>query len=78
MLFSFRLELQPTPTREKRSRSQRDLGSQLPPKRTKRSRELTTSSSAVGPIQICEVDPEGRFVQIKNISDKVDQRFCSA
>lgn len=40
--------------------------------RSKRQKQVTaTSSSAVGFIQIVDVDPDGRFVQIKNMSDKV-------
>ena len=42
--------------------------------RSKRQKQVTaTSSSAVGFIQIVDVDPDGRFVQIKNMSDKVSE-----
>ena len=33
----------------------------------------STSSSSAGFIQICDVDPEGKYVQIKNMSDKVSE-----
>lgn len=69
---SVRLDLAPTPTREKRTRGHRDTTVQQPhSKKTKRSQELSSSSSAVGSIQITDVDPEGRFIQIRNSSDKV-------
>lgn len=69
---SVRLDLAPTPTREKRTRGQRDSAMQQPhSKKTKRSQELSSSSSANGSIQITDVDPEGRFIQIRNSSDKV-------
>ena len=59
--------MQTTP-REKRPRVARD--SEGP--RSKRKKQVAaTSSSAVGFIQIIDVDPDGRFVQIKNMSDKV-------
>ena len=45
--------------------------------RSKRQKQVTaTSSSAVGFIQIVDVDPDGRFVQIKNMSDKVSGCFA--
>ena len=45
--------------------------------RSKRQKQVTaTSSSAVGFIQIVDVDPDGRFVQIKNMSDKVSECFA--
>lgn len=43
------------------------------PKRPKLHQEeqSITSSSAAGFIQICDVDPAGKFVQIKNMSSQV-------
>ncbi|XP_019855325.1 PREDICTED: lamin-A-like isoform X2 [Amphimedon queenslandica] len=63
-----RLSLQTTP-REKRPRVARD--GEGP--RSKRKKQVgATSSNAVGFMQIIDVDPDGRFVQIKNTSDKIE------
>ena len=66
-LYNCRLNLHPTPTREKRPRTKDNEG----PRLKKKKQVAASSSSAAGFIQICDVDPDGRFVQIKNMSDKV-------
>lgn len=75
-----RLNLTPTPRREKRTRST-DTSTQGVKKprvdpsisQQKQSQpDSTISSSAAGCIQICDVDPAGRFVQIKNMSGSAE------
>ena len=67
LLPTLRLNLTPTP-REKRTRSrtqqatERDLAS-----KRQRLEESSVSSHAAGFIQISNVDPDGKFVQIKPI-----------
>lgn len=61
-----------TPTKRRRRRaSEPERTPTSHSKKTKRSQELSSSSTAVGSIQINDVDPDGRFVSIKNTSDKV-------
>ena len=66
-----RLNLTPTP-REKRTRSrtqqatERDSAS-----KRQRLEESSVSSHAAGFIQISDVDPDGKFVQVKNMSNQV-------
>ena len=72
LLFCFRLNISVTPTRDKRKRNVDRDGP-----RTKRQKKVdSTSSSSAGSIQICDVDPDGRYVQIKNMSDKVVIVYC--
>lgn len=64
----FRLNLSSTPSREKRTRDRDGAG----PRTKKQKKQVAaSSSSAAGFIQICDVDPDGRYIQIKNMSDKV-------
>jgi hypothetical protein len=68
-----RLNITVTPPREKR-RSQRVPMSEPVPKRPRLHQEdqsFTTTSSA-GFIQICDVDPSGKFVRIKNMSSQIE------
>ena len=71
--LTLRLKLTPTP-REKRTRS-RTQASQPKSKRARLEAEIAQQSSvastAAGYIQICDVDPSGKYVQIKNMSDQV-------
>lgn len=67
-----RLNLAPTPTREKRSRTRGDDVTSPPGKKSKFAHELSASSKADGYIQIYDVDPDGRYIQIKNTSDKIE------
>ncbi len=62
------MNISSTPTRDKRRRPVDKDGP-----RSKRSKKQvdSTSSSSAGSIQICDVDVDGRYVQIKNMSDKV-------
>lgn len=64
-----RLNLTPTPRREKRkSRPTSEPAVKKPRFDTPVQKQSTVTSSAAGCIQLCEVDPAGRFVQIKNMS----------
>ena len=65
------LNLAPTPTREKRTRTRVDDGTPPQKKKSKFAHELSASSKADGYIQIYDVDPDGRYIQIKNTSEKV-------
>ena len=69
-----RLKLTPTP-REKRTRS-RTQASEPKSKRARLEAEISqqsnVASTAAGYIQICDVDPTGKYVQIKNMSDQVE------
>ena len=63
------MNISATPTREKRTRQH---GEKDGPRLKKQKKQVAaTSSSAAGFIQICDVDPDGRFIQLKNMSDKV-------
>ncbi len=74
-----RLNLTPTP-REKRTRTRTQTGGEpVPiPKKMRletphtQAKKSSVSSSAVGRIHITDVDPEGRYVEIKNMSDEVN------
>ncbi|XP_064390888.1 lamin-B2-like [Halichondria panicea] len=74
-----RLNLTPTP-REKRTRTRTQTGGEpVPiPKKMRletphtQAKKSSVSSSAVGRIHITDVDPEGRYVEIKNMSDEVE------
>ena len=68
VLFVLRLNISATPTRDKRKRPVDKDG----PRTKKQKKQVdATSSSSAGFIQICDVDPEGRYIQIKNMSEKV-------
>ena len=69
------LNLAPTPTREKRTRSRTEDGTTPQGKKSKFAHELSASSKADGYIQIYDVDPDGRYIQIKNTSEKVRPAF---
>lgn len=65
-----RLNISATPTREKRTRQHSEKDG---PRLKKQKKQVAaTSSSAAGFIQICDVDPDGRFIQLKNMSDKIE------
>ena len=71
-----RLNLTPTP-REKRTRSRTQTSSEqvtkkprLDPQPTE-TKQSAISASAAGCLQICDVDPSGRFVKINNLSSEV-------
>lgn len=73
IILPLRLKLTPTP-REKRTRS-RTQASEPKSKRARLEAEISqqsnVASTAAGYIQICDVDPSGKYVQIKNMSDQV-------
>lgn len=62
-----------TPTREKRTRQRVPMSEPVPKRARLHQQEgqSTTSSSAAGFIQICDVEPKGRFIQIKNLSTQI-------
>lgn len=70
---SSRLNLTPTPRGEKRrSRTQTTEQVVKKPRLDTSSQQTQQQSvSSTGCIQICEVDPQGRYVQIKNMSKSV-------
>ena len=70
-----RLHITVTPPREKR-RSLRVPMSEPVPKRPRlhqqqQGEQSFTTTSSAGFIQICDVDPSGKFVRIKNMSAQV-------
>lgn len=79
-----RLNLTPTPRREKR-RSQHTSEQAIKKPRfdtpiqqqQQTSSSSSVSSSSAGCIQICEVDSTGRFVQIKNMSTAVSSSYLA-
>ena len=71
-----RLNLTPTPPREKRPRTRFQPSVEKEPKRLRLDPDLTpvqqSNSTATGFIQICDVDPSGNYVQIKNMSEQIE------
>lgn len=76
MFNSFRLNIEttPSPSRSKgvvagrgRKRKRLEVGQE--------EYEYTTSDSAKGEVRVMECDPEGKFVKLQNISDKVKFLF---
>ena len=66
-----RLNITPTPPREKR-RHVVPMSEPLPKRaRLHHEEQSVTSASAAGFIQISDVEPTGKFVQIKNMSSQV-------
>ena len=72
--FLYRLSLTPTP-REKRTRSHTQQSAskrvRLDTSLTQSQQETSSSSDATGDIRITKVDTEGRYIEIKNVSDNV-------
>lgn len=75
--FSYRLNLTPTP-REKRTRTRTQTDGESVSKKirldtpTSTQKKSSVSSTAAGFIQITDVDADGRYIQIKNMSDEVN------
>ena len=68
---TLRVNLTPTP-REKRTRSRTQQATERDSASKRQClEESSVSSHAAGFIQISDVDPDGKFVQIKNMSNQV-------
>ncbi len=78
--LTVRLNLTPTP-REKRIRTRTQTGGESVPKKMRletprtQAKKSSVSSSAVGRIHITDVDPDGGYIQIKNMSDEVSTTY---
>mgnify|MGYP001796668598 FL=1 len=58
-------------TPKKRKRVEVDAGGYVQEAQSSSSSAYSASSRTSGAVEVCEVDNEGRFVRVKNISNKV-------
>jgi chromosome segregation ATPase len=69
-----RLNITPTPPREKRTRHRAPMSEPVPKRARLHQQEeqAVTTTSTTGFIQVCDVDPAGKFIQIKNMSTQIE------